>query len=65
MTRYTVFSASGKTEDWPFWFVADNQKGGVNCTADLIRQFYNPDHRGGVFTSRAGAEALSEKGNAE
>jgi hypothetical protein len=56
--RYYARSARDDTDDWPFWFVADAQKGGLNVTAELIRHYVNPDHIGGVFCSRNDAEFL-------
>ena len=37
MTRYYARSASDKTDDWPYWFVADSQRGGLNVTAETGR----------------------------
>lgn len=50
--RYIARSASDRTDDWPFWFVADCQRGGLNVTAELARQHSNPDHSGGVLGLR-------------
>lgn len=61
--RYFARSASDKTDDWPVWFVADRQKGGLNVTAELIRQHFDPDHKGAVFSSRRGAELIAERAN--
>ena len=57
--RYYARSASDRTDDWPFWFVADSQKGGLTETAELIRRHVNPDHKGGVLCSRHDAERLA------
>jgi hypothetical protein len=57
--RYYARSASDHIEDWPFWFVADAHRGGLNVTAKLIRRHVNPDHIGGVFCSRNDAEYLA------
>ena len=35
MARYYARSASDNTDDWPFWFVADDPGGGINVTAEL------------------------------
>lgn len=44
--RYYARSASDRTNDWPFWFVADKSRGGLNVTAELIRQYsYEPINR--------------------
>lgn len=61
--RYYARSASDRADDWPYWFVADRQKGGLNVTAELIRQHIRPEHNGAVFMSREGAERLAEKAN--
>ncbi|SEN87926.1 hypothetical protein SAMN04489859_102057 [Paracoccus alcaliphilus] len=61
--RYFARSASDRTNDWPRWFVADRSKGGMNVTADLIREYRNPDHCGGVFLPRIAAEALAAEAN--
>jgi len=63
MGRYLARSASDKTDNWPIWFVADTQRGGVNVVADLLRAHINPEHRGGVFLDRDGAEVLAEIAN--
>lgn len=33
--RYFARSASDNTDDWPYWFVADGHKGGLNVTTQL------------------------------
>lgn len=63
--RYYARSASDKTDDWPFWFVADRNRGGLNVTAQLIRDHINPDHAGGVLLTRSWAEFLAQKANTE
>ena len=57
--RYYARSASDRTDDWPFWFVADAQKGGLNATAELVRQHCNVNHKGATLCSRAYAEHLA------
>lgn len=37
--RYYARSASDKTKDWPYWFVADSEKGGLNVTEKYIWPF--------------------------
>lgn len=61
--RYFPRSASDRTDDWPFWFVADRQRGDTNITADLIRLHINPKHCGGVFTSKEDARELARLAN--
>lgn len=63
--RYFARSASDRTDDWPFWFVADRAKGDLNVTADLIREHHDPDHAGGVFVPRRGAEDLAALANGD
>ncbi len=57
--RYYARSASDRTDDWPYWFVADTQKGGLNVTAEIVRQHINQDPKGQTLCSRAIAEALA------
>lgn len=65
MMRYYARSASDKTDDWPFWFVADTSKGGLNVTADLARKIEPETARAGaVFRSQRRAIELAMKANA-
>lgn len=64
-TRYYARSASDKTDDWPFWFVADARRGGLNVTAELIRKHLSPDHRGGVLMLKHHALDLAQLANGE
>lgn len=69
--RYYARSASDKTDDWPFWFVADDERGGLNVTAevaDALGEFRRP---GAVLSEpwsmvklamRANAHQQTEKG---
>ena len=57
--RYYARSASDRTDDWPFWFVADTQKGGLNVTAELVRQHLNVHHKGATLCTRGYAERLA------
>ena len=61
--RYFARSASDRTEDWPFWFVADRQRGGINVTAEIIRAHVDADHSGGVLCEKEGAIALADLAN--
>lgn len=63
MSRFHARSASDRTEAWPYWFVADRQKGDLNVTADLVRQLVDPSHRGGVFLCRDEAVEIAERAN--
>jgi hypothetical protein len=58
--RYYARSASDRTDDWPFWFVADSQRGGLNVTNELVREHFPKLHRpGAVFLPREFAEGLA------
>jgi hypothetical protein len=50
--RYTARPASDKTDDWTFWFVADNHKGGLNVTAPLRRKLCGADPKSGAVFLR-------------
>ena len=63
MTRYYARSAADAMTDWPFWCVADREKGGLNVTADLARDVLNLDPEGGVLLSCGEAEELAERAN--
>jgi hypothetical protein len=34
--RYFARSASDRTDDWPYWFVADRSRGNLNVTVKLM-----------------------------
>lgn len=36
--RYFARSASDRTDEWPLWFVADREQGGLNVTVALLPQ---------------------------
>ena len=57
--RYYARSAFDRTDDWPYWFVADAQKGGLNVTAKLVRQHLNMNPVGLTLCRRAYAERLA------
>ena len=57
--RYYARSASDKTENWPFWFVADRNRGGLNVTAELVRAHISPDYAGLPLTHRTLAEKIA------
>jgi hypothetical protein len=63
MDRYYARSASDRTDDWPFWFVADLQKGGLNVTAELVREHVDPDHKGGVLCPESVAKLIASWAN--
>lgn len=60
LERYYARSASDRTDDWPFWFVADRDKSGLNVTRQLAPELtgYLP------LVSRDAAIALAENANA-
>ena len=59
MNRYYARSASDKTDDWPFWFIADNNKGGLNVTVEIL-----PELRGYLpFVPKGMALFLEKKLN--
>lgn len=60
MERFFARSASDKTDDWDFWFVADRTKGGLNVTAELLRACVNPAHVGGTLLTRDHAVKLAD-----
>lgn len=61
--RYHARSASDKAADWPFWFVADRRRGGMNVTSDVTRAYVAPAHKGATLTSRKCAVWLAELAN--
>lgn len=61
--RYIARGASDRTDEWAFWFVADRNKGGLNVTAELIREHFNPNHAGGVFVLQDCANQIAAKAN--
>lgn len=59
--RYFARSASDKTDDWPFWYVADREKGNLNVTVKL-----EPLLEGALpFTSKEYAIRLAKRANEE
>jgi len=36
VSRLVARSASARTDDWPFWYVADTARGGLNVTLNLM-----------------------------
>jgi len=61
--RYYARSASNKTDDWPWWFVADKQRGGLNVTAEVCKLLEIPTKPGATLCSREDAESLTEEAN--
>lgn len=56
--RYTARSAGG-TEDWPYWYVADRERTGLNVTVQLVPEMtgYMP------FLPREDAERIARAAN--
>lgn len=63
--RFIARSASDKTEDWPFWFVADNSHGGLNVTLALIEKLFGQRPVCMPFLPRESAIALAEQAKAD
>lgn len=64
--RYYARSANDKTDNWPFWLVADRKRGGLNVTADLMEAHFPTRHKpGAVFLSRDGAVYLAAVANGQ
>ena len=63
--RYYARSASDRTDDWPFWLVADRRLGGVNQTAEVMDQVGFPRAPGQVLCDREIAEHVAARANAE
>lgn len=62
--RYYARSASDNTDDWPFWFVADEQRGGLNVTATVAEATKSPCAKpGAVFRDPWGAVKLAMRAN--
>lgn len=40
MERYVARSASDKTDEWPFWFIADRHQGNRNVFAPLMEKAF-------------------------
>ena len=59
MDRYQARSASDKTDNWPYWYVEDTNKGGLNVTVSLV-----PELRGRLpFVSQRDAKAVAIAAN--
>ena len=61
--RYYACSASDKTDDWPWWFVADKQLGGFNVTSEVIKLLNLPHKPGAVLCSREYGEQIAASAN--
>ena len=62
--RYYARSASDRTDDWPWWFVADKNLGGRNVTSEVATLLNRPrKFRGPTLCYREYAELLAEEAN--
>ena len=62
--RYYARSASDHTDDWPWWFVADNQLGGRNVTSEVAILLNRPrKFQGPTLCAWEYAEQLAEEAN--
>ena len=59
--RYLAHSASDRTDDWPFWYVADTTRGALNVTVKLKPEMLG--HQ--PFLCKADAIALAAEHNKE
>lgn len=58
--RFFARSASDRTDDWPFWYIADRSRGSLNVTIQLV-----PEMRGYMpFLPRYVAEYVAQQANA-
>ena len=57
--RYFARSGSDRTDDWPFWFVADKLRGGLNVTAEMAPRVFPDWVKGCVLTRRSIAEKIA------
>jgi hypothetical protein len=61
--RYYARSASDRTDDWPWWFVADSKRGGLNDTPEVCELLNRPTQPGATLCAREYAEQLAEEAN--
>lgn len=61
--RYYARSASDRTDDWPWWFVADKKLGGLNVTMEVCKLLNRPPVHGATLCARQSAEQLAEEAN--
>lgn len=54
--RYYARSASDRTDNWPNWFVADAERGGLNVTPSIVPGLLRP---GATLVDRELAIALA------
>ena len=61
--RYFARSASDKTDDWRFWFVAKSNDSRRNVTHNACAEINIFTHCGAVFTTKENACWIAEKAN--
>ena len=61
--RYYARSASDRTDDWAWWFVADSKRGGLNVTLEVCELLNQPSRPGATLCAREYAEELAEEAN--
>lgn len=62
--RYSARCASDRDPNWPFWFVADRDRGGLNCTGALWERLTGESAGGAVLCGRQMAETIADLANA-
>ena len=62
--RYYARSACYGDDDWPWWFVADKHRPGLNVTSEVATLLNRPrKFRGPTLCAREYAELLAEEAN--
>ena len=61
--RYYARSACYGNDDWPWWFVADKHRVGLNVTAEVCELLDRPRKPGATLCAREYAEQLAEEAN--
>lgn len=63
--RFFARSASDNTDEWPFWFVADRNRGALNVTAEVWDAMFPKSRAPGVtLVCPDLAKALASEANA-
>lgn len=61
--RYYARSASDRTDDWPFWFVADRKRGGLNVTSEVADLVGVKRGAGQVLVNKESALNIAARSN--
>ena len=61
--RYYARSACYGNDDWPWWFVADKHRVGLNVAAEVCELLDRPRKPGATLCAREYAEQLAEEAN--